>query len=60
MFGLVEKWGMIGNMVRNKSGDEVIGMVIGFMEGKMDGLVWGTTGLNKMLGRELCWEKVIF
>ena len=51
---------MICNMLTNKTGDEVIAMIIAFMEAHVDRLICRTTGFNKIFGTQLCWQKLIF
>lgn len=41
---------MIGNMLANKTGDEVIAMIIAFVEAHIDWLICRTTGFNKIFG----------
>ena len=46
---------MICNMITNKTGDEVIAMIIAFMEAHVDRLICRTTGFDKIFGTQLCW-----
>ena len=59
-FGLLQKCRMIRNMLTNKTGDEVIAMIVAFMEAHIDRLVCRTTGFDKIFGTQLCWQKLIF
>ena len=59
-FGLLQKCRMIRNMLTNKTGDEVIAMIVAFVEAHIDRLVCRTTGFNKIFGTQLCWQKLIF
>ena len=51
---------MIRNMLTNKTGDEVIAMIVAFMEAHVDRLICRTTGFDKIFGTQLCWQKLIF
>ena len=51
---------MISNVLTNKTGNEVIAMIVAFMEAYIDRLVCRTTGFNKIFGTQLCWQKLIF
>jgi hypothetical protein len=41
---------MIGNMLTNKTGDEVIAMIVAFVETHIERLICCTTGFNKIFG----------
>ena len=51
---------MIGNMLTNKTGNEVIAMIVAFVEAYIGRLICRTTGLDKIFGTQLCWQKLIF
>ena len=51
---------MIGNMLTNKTGDEVIAMIVAFMEAHIDRLVCCTAGFDKIFSTQLCRQKLIF
>ncbi len=47
-------------MLTNKAGDEVIAMIVAFVEAHIDRLICRTTGFDKIFGTQLCWQKLIF
>ena len=51
---------MIRKMLTNKTGDEVIAMIVAFVEAHIGRLICRTTGFDKIFGTQLCWQKLIF
>lgn len=47
-------------MLTNKTGDEVIAVIVSFMETHIDWLICRTTGFDKIFGTQLCRQKLIF
>lgn len=51
---------MIGNMLANKTGDEVIAMIVAFVEAYIERLICHATGFDQIFGTQLCRQKLIF